>query len=227
MSSVPKNSRKSRRIARELALLNVSQLSESSTANISSQPAKGLSEMVSDAVAALTNEIKDTLEVASSELNKGNDRLLNSELKAIDVNSARTMVEDAIKNTQTAINHLATAVELPEFVQLSNQSEVRHYATELIRTVQSKRAEIDELLTEVLFNWQLSRVTRIDRDILRMAVAEIQYIGQSPQIVINEAVELAKRYSDDEGRRFINGVLRRVSDRLKGDVEISETLASN
>lgn len=227
MSSIPKNSRKSRRIARELALLNVSQLSESSTANISSQPAKGLSEMVSDAVAALTNEIKDTLEVASSELNKGNDRLLNSELKAIDVNSARTMVEDAIKNTQTAINHLATAVELPEFVQLSNQSEVRHYATELIRTVQSKRAEIDELLTEVLFNWQLSRVTRIDRDILRMAVAEIQYIGQSPQIVINEAVELAKRYSDDEGRRFINGVLRRVSDRLKGDVEISETLASN
>lgn len=211
------------KIARELALLSISQLPASKDKLATQQ----LSQIVTAAIRALASEIQDTLETASSELKKGNDRLLNSELKAVDINSARTMVEDAIKMTQAAINRLGVAVELPEFIQLTNQSEVRAYTMQLVSVVQQNRQEIDALLTEVLVNWQLSRITRIDRDILRMAVAEIKYIGQSPQVAINEAVELAKRYSDEEGKRFINGVLRRASDRLKANVELPETLASN
>ncbi len=211
------------RIARELALLSISQLPASPNKLATQQ----LSQMVTAAIRTLATEIQDTLETASSELKKGNDRLLNSEVRAVDVNSARIMVEDAIKMTQIAINRLGVAVELPEFIQLTNQPEVRSYTMQLISTVQQNRQPIDELLTEVLLNWQLSRITRIDRDILRMAVAEMQYMGQSSAVAINEAVELAKRYSDDEGKRFINGVLRRVSDRLKSDQDIPETLASS
>jgi N utilization substance protein B len=227
MHSPRKNARQlatDRKIGRELALLNISQLSESSTKLLTQQQ---LPEMVANGIAALTSEIQDTLETASSELNKGNDKLLNSELKAVDINSSRIMVEDAIKMTQAAINRLDIAVELPQLIQGADRQEVRSYAMQLIAIVQEKRQEIDALLTEVLFNWQLSRITRIDRDILRIATGEMQYIGQSHQVAINEAVELAKRYSDEEGRRFINGVLRRVSDRLKNDQEIPETLASN
>ncbi|NEO00992.1 MAG: transcription antitermination factor NusB, partial [Moorea sp. SIO3I7] len=63
--------------------------------------------------------------------------------------------------------------------------------------------------------WQLKRLPRIDRDILRMAVAEISFLGIPDRVAINEAVELAKRYSDEEGHRFINGVLRRANELIK------------
>ena len=66
-----------------------------------------------------------------------------------------------------------------------------------------------------LIDWQLNRLARIDRDILRIAVAEMEYLALEPSIAINEAVELAKRYSEEEGYKFINGVLRRVTEQLK------------
>ena len=57
--------------------------------------------------------------------------------------------------------------------------------------------------------WQVKRLAQIDRDLLRLAIVEMQYLGVPDRVAINEAVELAKRYSDEDGYRFINGVLRR------------------
>lgn len=73
------------------------------------------------------------------------------------------------------------------------------------------------MLTDALVDWQLSRLATIDRDILRIAVTEIVYLAVPQRIAINEAVELAKRYSSEDGHRFINGVLRRVIDRVKAE----------
>ncbi len=64
----------------------------------------------------------------------------------------------------------------------------------------------------------MTRLAQIDRDILRIAVAEILYLGVPNSVAIDEAVELAKRYSGDEGHRFINGVLRRVTQQQKQPV---------
>ncbi len=64
-------------------------------------------------------------------------------------------------------------------------------------------------------DWQVQRLVRIDRDLLRIAITEICYLGTPERIAINEAVELAKTYGDEEGHRFINGVLRRVVEQLK------------
>jgi N utilization substance protein B len=125
------------------------------------------------------------------------------------------MVADAIELAEKAINRLGTAVEIPEVVQLTNQQEVRSYALEIIRTINRRQVEIDQALTQALQDWQLNRLARIDRDILRIAVAEISFLGVPERVSINEAVELAKRYSDEEGHRFINGVLRRVTDQIK------------
>jgi len=107
------------------------------------------------------------------------------------------------------------AVELPEFIQLANQQEVRSYALEIVSTVNAKRTQIDEQLSLALVDWQITRLARIDRDILRIAVVEILFLGVPERVAINEAVELAKRYSGDEGHRFINGVLRRLTEQMK------------
>jgi len=200
-----------RRIARELALLSVSQL-PASTQNLDKQT---LQNVVVAAVRTLTTEAEEALETASSELKQGNDRLLSSQTRTTDVESARSMVNEAIDLTQMAINRLGIAMEIPEMVQLANQTDVRHYALEIVATLKQNREEIDAILTQALVDWQLSRLATIDRDILRIAVTEILYLDVPDRIAVNEAIELSKRYSGDENYRFINGVLRRVIDGMK------------
>lgn len=200
-----------RQIARELALLSLSQLS----ANLEKLAAQQLQEVMLAAVRTLTTEAHETLETAAAEVKRGNERLLSSQTRASDADSARAMIQEALELTQTAINRLGWAIKLPEFIQLANQKEVRAYTLEILTQVNAHRPQIDELLTQSLVDWQLNRLPRIDLDTLRIAVAEMMFLGIPDKVAINEAVELAKNYSGDEGHRFINGVLRRVSDRLK------------
>ena len=200
-----------RRIARELSLLSVSQIPNNSGQLEDQQ----LQNVILAAVRTLTTEVQETLETAAAEVKRGNDRLLNSETRAGDLQSARAMVKEALELAQAAINRLGTATELPELIQLTNQKEVRSYAMQVITTVNAHTTEIDQLLSQSLVDWQLGRLARIDRDILRIAVAEILYLGVPDKVAINEAVELSKRYSGDEGYRFINGVLLRVTDQLR------------
>lgn len=202
-----------RRIARELALLSLSQMPNSPEKLETQQ----LNNLLVAAVRTLSSESQEALEAAAAELRRGSDRLLSSETRAIDIKSAKAMVADAIELTQQAINRLGTSLEMPELIQLSNQQEVRNYTLELLKTINRRQSEIDATLSQSLEDWQLHRVPRIDRDILRIAVVEISFLGIPERVAINEAVELAKRYSDDEGHRFINGVLRRVTDRIKAE----------
>lgn len=200
-----------RRIARELALLSVSQLSN--------KPEKlaeqDLQDVLIAAIRTLAGEVQDTLEMAAAELKRSSDRLLNSELRAIEVESARAMVNEAISLTQTAVNRLGLAMDLPEFIQMTNQPEVREHSLQILQQLQSHRARIDALLETSLVDWQLHRLAQVDQNILRIAVTEILYLGIPDRVAINEAVELAKRYSGEEGHRFINGVLRRVINQLQ------------
>ena len=112
-----------------------------------------------------------------------------------------------------SINRLAHALELPQLIQMGHQTEVKDFALQLLEQAVQHRATVDDILGEAMIAWQLKRLARIDRDILRLAVVEMDYLGTPDRVAINEAVELAKRYSDEDGYRFINGVLRRVISR--------------
>jgi transcription antitermination protein NusB len=200
-----------RRIARELALLSISQL-PNKTERLNAQK---LQDLVIAAVRTLATEARDALETAAAELQRGNNQLLASETRSHSVESSKAMVKEAIDLTQAAINRLGGAIELPEFIQLSNQPDVRGYAIEIIARIQEERKTIDELLSKILVDWNLDRLASIDRDILRIAVAEIMYLGTPDRVAINEAVELSKKYSGEDGHRFINGVLRRATEQIQ------------
>ena len=174
-----------------------------------------LDQLMLAAVRTLSTEIHDILEAASSEVTRAEDKLLKSETQAISLQSARTMTQESLELTRKAINRLGHAVELPEFLQVTRQSKVRTYALDLIGTVRRRHEEIQSIVSESLVDWQYHRLPRIDRDILRIAVTEIVFLDIPYKVAINEAVELAKRYSDEDGHRFINGVLRRVTDKLR------------
>jgi transcription antitermination protein NusB len=201
--------RKPRQIARELALLCLSQL----PSNPKKLSEDQLPKLVLAAVRTLRSEVQDTLDNAAGELQRSNDRILTSQTRAADLDIARTMMKDAVTYTQTAINKLGAAVEFPELIQLANQDkEVGKYAIKIVQTVTENRVEVDAKISAALIDWQVNRLAQIDRDILRIAVAEMSFFGLEPSIAINEAVELAKRYSEEDGYRFINGVLRRVTE---------------
>lgn len=201
-----------RRIARELALLSSSQLPQK-TERLANQELQGI---LLFAIRTLTGEVQDALETAATELKRSNERLLASETRASDVQSAHAMVSEAISLTQSAVNRLGMAVELPELIQLANQQEVRSYALDILYALLEHRPQIDETLEQALVDWQLNRLANLDRQILRIAVAEIWYLDVPQQVAINEAIELAKRYSTEDGHRFVNGVMRRVVDQRRG-----------
>jgi transcription antitermination protein NusB len=204
-----------RRVARELALLSISQI-KASPEKLEQQE---INDLVLAAIRTLIGEVHETLETAAGEVTRGNEQLLKSETRATSPDSARAMVKESLELSQKAINRLAIATELPELIQLASQYEVREYALELIGTVNRRSQEIDSKIEAALIDWQLSRLPKIDRDILRIAVAEMLFLDFAERVAINEAVELAKRYSDEDGFRFINGVLRRVSDGLKAQAK--------
>lgn len=92
------------------------------------------------------------------------------------------------------------------------------YAEQLARGCGSKLTELDATLEAAAHNWSLSRMSATDRNLLRIALYEIEYVGDvDPAISISECVELAKAFgSSDESSRFVNGILGRVvSDKEK------------
>lgn len=93
-----------------------------------------------------------------------------------------------------------------------SEKNTRTFANELFEGTAGWVAEIDKLLEQHAKNWRLDRMAALDRNILRMGVYELRYRSDTPpKVVINEAVELAKRFCDAEGPAFINGILDAVN----------------
>ena len=90
--------------------------------------------------------------------------------------------------------------------------DTRGFAEDIFRVATAREAEIDALIVEHSKNWRLERMAAVDRNVLRMAVAElIGFTGTPFPIVINEALEIARRYSAPESINFLNGVLDAVA----------------
>jgi N utilization substance protein B len=91
----------------------------------------------------------------------------------------------------------------------------KQFAEDLIRGTVGKRAEIDEKIKKYTEHWEISRIAAVDRNILRLAIYEMLFRDDIPPVVsINEAVDIAKKFSTQESGSFVNGIL----DRLRGDL---------
>jgi N utilization substance protein B len=89
------------------------------------------------------------------------------------------------------------------------------FARELVASVASQRQVIDALISKLSANWKLHRMNRVDRNILRMAIAEmLNFSGTPDQVILNEAIDIGKKYGAENSAAFINGILDRIH-RLK------------
>ncbi len=96
-----------------------------------------------------------------------------------------------------------------------NGADIVEFAGAVVRGVREHCTRIDGLLAEASINWKVSRMSYVDRNILRLGVFEMLEMGDVPTMVsINEAIELGKRFGTTESGSFINGVLDRVAKNL-------------
>lgn len=97
----------------------------------------------------------------------------------------------------------------------TQQTAVRLFADPLIRGVVDHQDQIDQAITHHVKNWELRRIAAVDRNILRLAIYEMLHRDDIPPVVsINEAVDIAKKFSTEESGKFVNGILDKVRGEL-------------
>ena len=112
-----------------------------------------------------------------------------------------------------ASNDLAgAAVNWADQFELEIDGQAQTFAKELVAAAIDRTKEVDELIASASKNWRLERMSRVDRNILRLGATELLAFHDVPvKVVINEAVELAKRFGTSESSAFVNGVLDRIA----------------
>ena len=92
------------------------------------------------------------------------------------------------------------------------EDEVREYTEKLVRGTLEAKKKIDPVIERCAENWEMGRMACVDRNILRLAAYEILHIDEIPvKVAINEAVEFAKRYGEQDSSKFVNGILDRIA----------------
>jgi N utilization substance protein B len=103
------------------------------------------------------------------------------------------------------------------------RKEIRAFAKELVVGVWTNKEALDRLISSASKNWRIERMSRVDRNILRLAVFEVLYLGEiPPKVSIDEAVELSKKYGTEDSGAFVNGVLDYVYNTLEREGGTSE-----
>lgn len=93
------------------------------------------------------------------------------------------------------------------------KEKIKKFADEIIKGVVENIKEIDEIISKVSLNWDIKRMGYIDRNILRIGTYEILFRKDIPSIVsINEAIEISKKYGDEDSPKFINGILHKIKE---------------
>ncbi len=106
--------------------------------------------------------------------------------------------------------------ELDGDAEVDVPRDVVTFTEQLVRGATDNLAEIDAIVQHASRNWRLERMARVDRNLLRLATFELRYVAEIPaKVVINEAIEIAKRFGAAESPAFVNGLLDRISQELK------------
>ena len=209
-----------RRASRELALMLFSQFekeithySRSDFENIMLKSVRILSNSASEELKLTVGsliDIKSFLDDYEAEHESNLSRPLGAKNRPVQI----PMTDEMIAKVDTMLEVAEKAIlalEIAEFTTLENQSEVQNYAIEIAENFKKHCKEVDGEIQKYSNGWDISRLVKIDKDILRIAITELLYVKEAPlKVVVDEAVELAKKYSTEDSSSFVNGILAKV-----------------
>ena len=172
-----------------------------------------IEEIFDSALDSLINHCREELDNCESDLENASQKILDSELQE-GIDSSFTDVRDDLKKSlikiENVMNTLSITLDFPKLIVSSSQSDIRDDVKHRISNTINNLKIIDTDIDHAMDGWRLKRLPRIDRDILRLAYVDINFLDTPIAVACDEAVNLANKYSDDQGRKFINGVLRRL-----------------
>ena len=172
-----------------------------------------IEEVVESALDSLINHCRDELDICESDLENASQKILDSELQdGLDssLSDVREQLKQSLNKIETVMNTLSVSLDFPKLIVSSGQFDIREDVNQRISYVVNNLAVVDSDIDQVMDGWRLKRLPRIDRDILRLAYVDINFLSTPMAVACDEAVNLANKYSDIQGRKFINGVLRRL-----------------
>ena len=197
-------------LSRELSLISLGLIKDKGDLKLNKFQ---IEEIFDSALDSLINHCRDELDNCESELENASQKILDSELQE-GVNSSFSNVRDLLKKSlvkmETVMNTLSTTLDFPKLIVSCEQSDIREDVNQRISNIINNLAIIDSDIDQSMVGWRLKRLPRIDRDILRLAYVDIKFLNTPIAVACDEAVNLANKYSDLQGRKFINGVLRRL-----------------
>ncbi|MBR6162396.1 transcription antitermination factor NusB [bacterium] len=209
-----------RRAARELALILLSQLDK----NPKQYTDPDFKEIVLTSVRTLTNNAQEELKSACATLvdlkNRIDDIEGNAEinlerpLNASNLPVPLPLTSDMTGKLEELLNiceNTMLALEIAELTTLEENDDVKSYIMKIVDSYKDNKDFIDSQIKKFAFGWDLNRLVKIDKDILRIAICELVFVKDAPlKVIIDEALELAKKYSTEDSASFINGVLGKV-----------------
>ena len=209
-----------RRASRELALIIFSQIGK----DINKYNNDYFGQMVLGSVRTLISNCQEEISIVTSGLSNLKEYVNDFEnnhpenlARPIDAHNIpvemplTSKMKEDINLIMDVAEKSLSALDVAELSILSGQSDVRRYIHKIIKTYKEKNSEIDGVIKELASGWDIERLFKIDKDILRIAITELLFIKDAPvKVVIDEALELAKKYSTDESPSFINGILAKV-----------------
>ena len=172
-----------------------------------------IEEVVESALDSLINHCRDELDNCESDLENASQKILDSELKdGVDssMSDVREQLKQSLNKIESVMNTLSVSLDFPKLIVSSGQIDIREDVNQRIINIINNLPIIDSDIDQVMDGWRLKRLPRIDRDILRLAYVDIHFLSTPISVACDEAVNLANKYSDIQGRKFINGVLRRL-----------------
>jgi N utilization substance protein B len=99
---------------------------------------------------------------------------------------------------------------------VGEKEKIKKFANEIVNGVIEKIKEIDKIISGASLNWDIERMSFIDRNILRIGTYEIFFRNDIPKVVsINEGVEISKKYGDEDSPKFINGILHKIKEKFE------------
>ena len=209
-----------RRASRELAFILFSQFDK----KITNYTKENLDDIILKSVRILSDSASEDLKISLGSLLDMKNRIddyeaehdinLNRPMDAANISVPMQMTGDFKEKIDEMIEvaeKSLLALEIAEFTTLDSQSDVKDYAIQIAQTYHKNHEEIDDIISKNSTGWDIDRLVKMDKDILRIALCEMLYIKETPmKVVIDEALELAKKYSTDDSASFINGVLAKV-----------------
>jgi N utilization substance protein B len=197
-------------LARELSLISLGLIKDKGDLNLNQYQ---IEEIFESALDSLVNHCRDELDNCQSDLGNASEKIFDSEMHE-GVDSSYANVRDDLKKSlekiETVMNTLSVIIDFPKLIISSGQIDIKEDVNHRISNIIKNLDVIDYDINQAMDGWRLKRLPRIDRDILRLAYVDINFLGTPIAVACNEAVNLANKYSDIQGRKFINGVLRRL-----------------